>query len=123
MNNNTFDTPEHFNHHEYDTRMRAGFLLLMGAIFFLATSGTMIFGRSPLMLIPLLPAYWIYAIAYKCYRVDGRLSRRVASLLLCGLLPFIYMGAAFAGVNISTLWPLGLIVAGAALLFFGNRRT
>ena len=122
MKNKTFDTPEHFNDEGLDSRLRGGFLLLMGAIFFLAASGTTIFGRSPLMLIPLLPAYWIYMTAYRCYREDGRLTRRVLSLLLCGLLPFIYMAAAFAGLNVGALWPLGLIVAGAALLFFGNMK-
>jgi hypothetical protein len=94
----------------------------MGGIFFLAASGVTILGLSPWLLMPLLPAYWIGVTVYKCYREDGRLTRRVLSLLLCGLLPFIYIATAFAGINVGTLWPLCLIFAGAALLFFGNMK-
>jgi hypothetical protein len=47
------------------------FMVFMGAIFLMGTSGITIAGHSPSMLIALLPIYWIGVSAYRRYKEDG----------------------------------------------------
>jgi hypothetical protein len=107
--------------HEVGKWMGA-FMVLMGAIFLMGTSGITIAGHSPSMLIALLPIYWIGVSAYRRYKEDGRLTRRVFSIAVFSVLPFAYMAAMALGYSVSGLWPLGIIVVGVSFLLFGGRK-
>jgi len=98
------------------------FMVLMGAIFLLGTSGITFAGRSPWMLVALLPVYWIGVTAYRRYKEDGRFTRRVFSIAVFGVLPFVYIAALALGYSISGLWPLGIIAVGVSILLFGGRK-
>jgi hypothetical protein len=93
-------------------------MVLMGAIFFMGTSGITIAGRSPSMLIGLLPIFWIGVSAYRRYKEDGRLTRRVFSIAVFAVLPFAYMAAMALGYSVSGLWPLGILAVGVSILLF-----
>jgi hypothetical protein len=101
--------------HEVGKWMGA-FMVFMGAIFLMGTSGITIGGHSPSMLIALLPIYWIGVSAYRRYKEDGRLTRRVFSIAVFAVLPFAYMAAMALGYSVSGLWPLGIIVVGVSFL-------
>jgi hypothetical protein len=98
------------------------FMLLTGAIFLMGTSGITIAGRSPWMLVALLPIYWIGVTAYRRYKEDGRLTRRVFSIAVFAVLPFAYMAAMALGYSVSGLWPLGILAVGVSILLFGGRK-
>jgi hypothetical protein len=98
------------------------FMVLTGAIFLMGTSGITIAGHSPWMLVALLPIYWIGVTAYRCYKEDGRLTRRVFSIAVFAVLPFAYMAALALGYSVSGLWPLGIIVVGVSILLFGGSK-
>ena len=101
--------------HEVGKWMGA-FMVLMGAIFLMGTSGITIAGHSPSMLIALLPIYLIGVSAYRRYKEDGRLTRRVFSIAVFAVLPFAYMAAMVLGYSVSGLWPLGIIAVGVSLI-------
>ena len=103
--------------HEVGKWMGA-FMILTGAIFLMGTSGITIAGHSPWMLVGLLPIYWIGVSAYRRYKEDGRLTRRVFSIAVFAVLPFAYMAAMALGYSVSGLWPLGIIVVGVSLILF-----
>ena len=107
--------------HEVGKWMGA-FMVLMGAIFLMGTSGITIAGNSPSMLIALLPIYWIGVSAYRRYKEDGRLTRRVFSIAVFSVLPFAYMAAMALGYSVSGLWPLGIIVVGVSFVLYGGRK-
>jgi hypothetical protein len=107
--------------HEVGKWMGA-FMVFMGAIFLMGTSGITIGGHSPSMLIALLPIYWIGVSAYRRYKEDGRLTRRVFSIAVFAVLPFAYMAAMALGYSVSGLWPLGIIVVGVSFLLLGGRK-
>ncbi len=98
------------------------FMVLMGAIFLMGTSGITIAGHSPSMLIALLPIYLIGVSAYRRYKEDGRLTRRVFSIAVFAVLPFAYMVAMALGYSVSGLWPLGIIVVGVSFILYGGRK-
>lgn len=98
------------------------FMVLMGAIFFMGASGITIAGRSPWMLVALLPAYWIGVAAYRCYKEEGRFTRRVFSIAVFGLLPLAYIAALALGYSVSGLWALGIIAVGVSFLLYGGRK-
>ena len=98
------------------------FMIFTGAIFLMGTSGITIAGHSPSMLLALLPIYWIGVAAYRRYREDGRLTRRVFSIAVFALLPFAYMAAMALGYSVSGLWPLGIIVLGVSFVLYGGRK-
>ena len=98
------------------------FMVLTGAIFLMGTSGITFAGRSPWMLVGLLPIYWIGVSAYRRYKEDGRLTRRVFSIAVFAVLPFAYMAAMTLGYSISGLWPLGIIVVGVSFILFGGSK-
>jgi hypothetical protein len=107
--------------HEVGKWMGA-FMVLMGAIFLMGTSGITIAGHSPWMLVALLPIYWIGVSAYRRYKEDGRLTRRVFSIAVFAVLPFAYMAAMALGYSVSGLWPLGIIAVGVSLILFGGSK-
>lgn len=107
--------------HEVGKWMGA-FMVLTGAIFLMGTSGITIAGHSPWMLVALLPVYWIGVTAYRRYKEDGRPTRRVFSIAVFGVLPFVYIAALALGYSISGLWPLGIIAVGVSILLFGGRK-
>jgi hypothetical protein len=98
------------------------FMVLMGAIFLMGTSGLTIAGHSPWMLVALLPVYWIGVAAYKRYKEDGRLTRRVFSIAVFAVLPIAYIAALALGYSVSGLWPLGIIAVGVSILLFGGSK-
>ena len=98
------------------------FMVLIGAIFLMGTSGITIAGRSPWMLVALLPVYWIGVTAYRCYKEEGRLTRRVFSIAVFAVLPFAYMAAMALGYSVSGLWPLGIIAVGVSFLLYGGSK-
>jgi hypothetical protein len=99
------------------------FMLLTGAIFLLGTSGLTIAGRSPWMLVALLPVYWIGVTAYRRYQEDGRLTRRVFSIAVFSMVPLVYIAALALGYTVSGLWPLGIIAVGVSMLLFGGSKS
>ena len=108
---------------EHDVgKWKGAFMVLTGAIFLLGTSGLTIAGRSPSMLVALLPIYWIGVSAYRRYKEDGRLTRRVFSIAVFAVLPFAYMAAMALGYSVSGLWPLGIIAVGVSFLLFGSSK-
>ena len=107
--------------HEVGNWMGA-FMVLLGAIFLLGTSGITIGGHSPSMLVALLPIYWIGVSAYRRYKEDGRLTRRVFSIAVFAVLPFAYMAAMALGYSVSGRWPLGIIAVGVSLILFGGSK-
>jgi len=107
--------------HEVGKWMGA-FMVLMGAIFLMGTSRITIAGNSPSMLIALLPIYWIGVSAYRRYKEDGRLTRRVFSIAVFSVLPFAYMAAMALGYSVSGLWPLGIIVVGVSFVLYGGSK-
>ena len=98
------------------------FMVFMGAIFLMGTAGITIGGHSPSMLIALVPIYWIGVSAYKRYKEDGRLTRRVFSIAVFAVLPFAYMAAMALGYSVSGLWPLGIIVVGVSFILYGGSK-
>ena len=98
------------------------FMVLTGAIFLMGTSGITIAGRSPSMLVALLPIYWIGVSAHRRYKEEGRLTRRVFSIAVFAVLPFAYMAAMALGYSVSGLWPLGIIAVGVSFLLFGSSK-
>lgn len=107
--------------HEVGKWMGA-FMVLTGAIFLMGTSGITFAGHSPWMLVALLPIYWIGVSAYRRYKEDGRLTRRVFSIAVFAVLPFAYMAAMALGYSISGLWPLGIIAVGVSFVLFGGSK-
>jgi len=97
-------------------------LVFMGAIFFLGSSGVTIAGYSPSMLIALVPIFLIFMAAYRHYREDGRLTRRVVSIAIFSVLPIAYLAAMALGYSVSGMWPLGAIVAGISFLLYSSRK-
>ena len=97
-------------------------MVLMGAIFLMSTAGITIAGRSPSMLIALAPIYWIGASAYRRYRKEGRLTRRVFSIAVFAVLPFAYLAAMALGYSISGLWPLGIIAVGVSFVLHSGSK-
>jgi hypothetical protein len=103
-------------------RWTGAVMVLMGAIFLAGTAGITIAGRSPSMLIALLPIYWIGVMAYRRYKEDGRFTRRVFSIAVFSVLPFAYMAAMVLGYSVSGLWPLGIIVVGVSFVLYGRSK-
>lgn len=97
-------------------------MIFMGAIFLMGTSGINFAGRSPWMLVALLPLYWIGVTAYRCYKEEGRLTRRVFGIAIFGVLPLAYIAALALGYSVSGLWPLGIIVVGVSFLLFSGSK-
>jgi len=91
-------------------------MILTGSIFLMGTAGITIAGHSPSMLLALFPIYWIGASAYRRYKEDGRLTRRVFSIAVFAVLPFAFIAAMVLGYSISDLWPLGIIVVGVSFV-------
>jgi hypothetical protein len=105
-----------------DGKWMGAFMVLTGAIFLVGASGITIAGRSPWMLVALLPIYWIGVSAYRRYKEEGRLTRRVFSIAVFAVLPFAYMAAMALGYSVSGLWPLGIIAVGVSFLLFGSSK-
>lgn len=97
------------------------FMVFMGAIFLAGTFGVTIAGRSPSMLIALVPIYWISVSAYRCYKEEGRLTRRVFGIAVYAVLPLAYLAALVLGYSVSGLWPLGIIVVGVSFILLGGK--
>ena len=93
-------------------------MVFMGAIFLMGTSGITIAGRSPSLLIGIVPMFFIGVSAYRRYQEAGRLTRRVVGTAIFAGLPLAYMAAIALGYSVSGLWPLGLIVVGVAFILF-----
>ncbi len=107
---------------EENAGMWTGVLMVfIGVLFLLGTAGIRFGGRSPSLLIGLLPVYLIGAAAYQRYREDGGLSRHVLSIAVFAVLPLGLMAAMMLGYSISGLWPLGVIVVGVSFVLRGGR--
>ena len=98
------------------------FMVLIGAIFLMGTSGIKFGGYSPSMLLALVPIYWIGLSAYRGYQEGGRLTRGVFGIAVFAGLPFAYMAAMALGYSVSGLWPLGIIVVGVSYLLFSGSK-
>lgn len=97
-------------------------MILVGVIFLMGTSGITILGYSPWLLFALVPVYAIGVAAYKCYKEEGRLTRRVFAIAVFALVPLAYIAAMVLGFSISSLWPLGIIVVGVSFVLFGTAK-
>ena len=111
------------NSEQVKTEQRVGarmgaVMVFMGAIFLMGTSGITIAGRSPSLLIGIVPMFFIGVSAYRRYQEAGRLTRRVVGTAIFAGLPLAYMAAIALGYSVSGLWPLGLIVVGVAFILF-----
>lgn len=94
---------------------------MLGILFLLAIYGTTIFGSSIWLVMGLLPVYWIGLKAYRLYREDGYISNRVLTTLISCLFPFVFIVAIIAGIDMSRLWPIALILAGATTILMSRR--
>ncbi len=122
MKQESVESPELFKSNREVSRWAGGFLIIMGSIFFLGMSGVTILGKSPWMLLALLPLYWIGLAAYKRYQEDGHVSPHVFSIAVFGLVPFAYIAALFLGFSVSGLWPMGLIAVGISIIVSGIKK-
>ncbi len=100
---------------------QGGFQILLGILLLLAMSGVSIFGGSIWLVMGLLPVYWIVMRAYRLYQEDGYLSNRVLATMISCLFPFVIIVAIIAGIDISRLWPIALILAGATTILTSRR--
>lgn len=114
----TMHTPER---NEQSNTAQGGFQILLGILFLLAIYGTTTFGSSIWLVIGLLPIYWIGLKAYRLYREDGYISNRVLTALISCLFPFVIIVAIIVGIDMSRLWPIALILAGAATILTSRR--
>ena len=80
-----------------DQVFTGGFFILMGIIFLLGALGITVLGHSAWVLAALIPVYWIVVVAWRRFREDGRVARRVGAV-----------------------WPLGIIAVGLGMLLFGS---
>src|SRR5688572_28932611 len=101
MKQETSSNSEQFKGQYGGGNRTAAFMIFIGAIFLLGTSGITIGGYSPSLLIALVPIYWIGVSAYRRYQEEGRLSRRLLGVAVFALLPFAYMVAMALGYSIS----------------------
>ncbi|HSM57350.1 MAG TPA: hypothetical protein VK879_14455 [Candidatus Sulfomarinibacteraceae bacterium] len=122
MKQETLDNSEQVKGEHEVGKWMGPFMVLAGAIFLMGTSGITFAGHSPSMLVALLPIYWIGVSAYRRYKEDGRLTRRVFSIAVFAVLPFAYIAAMALGYSVSGLWPLGIIVVGVSFILFGGRK-
>jgi hypothetical protein len=120
MKQEAFINTKRFKEEKERGKLMGGFFIIMGAIFFLGLTEVSILGYSPWLLMALLPVYWIGVMAYKRYKEDGRVSRRVFYALVFGLLPYAYIAAAVLGFNVAAVWAVGLIAMGVAFILFGD---
>lgn len=100
---------------------QGGFQILLGIVFLLAIYGAASFGSRIWLVLGLVPIYWIGMKAYRLYREDGRISNRVVTTLISCLFPFVIIVAIIAGLDISRLWPIALIIAGATTILTSAR--
>jgi hypothetical protein len=120
MKHETVHISEHHHEEAGGKKLMGGFLVALGVIFLLGSSGISILGFNPWILMALLPVYWVVAVAYRHYQEDGHISRRVIAPLVFGLLPLAYAGAAILGLNVASIWPIGLIAAGVYCILMGG---
>jgi hypothetical protein len=112
------NTPER---NEQSNTAQGGFQILLGVLFLLVIYGTTIFGSSIWLVIGFVPVYWIGLQAYRLYREDGFISNRVLTTLLSCVFPVVFIVAIIAGIDMSRLWPIALILAGAATILTSHR--
>ncbi len=122
MKQETFINSEQVKSEHEAGKWMGAFMILAGVIFLMGTSGITIAGHSPSMLLALFPIYWIGVSAYRYYKEDGRLTRRVISIAVFAVLPFAYMAAMVLGYSISGLWPLGIIIVGVSFLLLSRSK-
>lgn len=114
----TIHTPAR-NEHSYIAQ--GGFQIVLGLLFLLAIFGAAHFGSSIWLVMGLVPVYWIGLKGYRLYREDGYLSNRVLTTLISCLFPFIVIVVIIAGIDMSRLWPIALILAGVATILTSRR--
>jgi hypothetical protein len=120
MKQEAFVNTKRFKEEKERGKLMGGFLIIMGAIFFLGLTEVSILGYDPWLLMALLPVYWIGVMAYKRYKEDGRVSRSVFYILVFGLFPFAYIAAAILDLNVAAIWPLSVIAVGVGFILFGK---
>ena len=111
-------TPETNEHSDV---AQGGFQIFLGILFLIAIYGASTFGSSIWLIIGLLPIYWIGLKAYNLYKEDGYLSNRVLTGLVSCLFPFIFIIAIIVGFDMSRLWPIAVILAGATTILINRR--
>ena len=90
-------------------------LVLLGVIFLLQNLGLASLDNWWALFI-LIPAFWSYAAAWDQYQNARRLTRRVGSSLAGALLLTVLSLVFLFGLDVGSLWPVLLIVAGVILL-------
>lgn len=100
---------------------QGGFQILLGILFLIVIYGMTSFGSRIWLVLGLVPIYWIGLKAYRLYREDGRISNRVVTTLIPCLFPAVLIVAIIAGIDLSRLWPIALILAGAATILTSGR--
>lgn len=111
-------TPER---NDQNNTAQGGFQILLGIVFLLAIYGAASFGSRIWLVLGLLPVYWIGLKAHRYYREDGYISNRVLTTLISCLFPFVFIVAIIAGIDMSRLWPIALIIAGATTILASTR--
>jgi hypothetical protein len=122
MKQETVINSEHVKGEQEVGKWMGPFMLLTGAIFLMGTAGITFAGHSPWMLVALLPIYWIGVSAYRCYREEGRLTRRVFGIAIFAVLPLAYVTTLALGYTVSGLWPLGIMVVGLSFILFSTSK-
>ena len=113
---------ENQNKDENWGRLGGIFMIVIGGIFLLSQSGIKLFGQSPWVLFAMIPVIGVGIGAWHVYVQNGRkFSRKLFYLLLWGLFPFAYVGAAIFDLNAAVIWPFALILMGVGIMFFPQK--
>lgn len=114
----TIHTPERKD----DRRLaEGGFQIFLGILFFVVIFGTSIVGSRIWLVVGLAPIYWTGLNAFRLYQEDSHLSNRVLTPLVYCLITMGFLVAIIAGFDMSRLWPIALILAGAATILISRR--
>lgn len=94
------------------------FLIFIGLVYFLPTTGIIEWG-SIWIFFAILPAFWVAYGGWRQYQEQGYLSRQTIVGLMWGLFPFAFIGLIFSGVDVGRLWPLVLVLVGISIMIGG----
>jgi UDP-N-acetylmuramyl pentapeptide phosphotransferase/UDP-N-acetylglucosamine-1-phosphate transferase len=95
-----------------------GILILLGIVFYLQNAGFLIAFNWWAVFI-LIPAFWSFIGAWDSFREQRRLTRRAAGAMVGGTLLTVLAVMFLFNMGFTPLWPLLLIVGGAALILTG----
>ena len=97
-------------------------LIALGLIFLLLNAGLVPSTGNWWALLILLPALLLVVTAWRQYRADGALTRRVAGTLSGALFPLTVALMFLLDLDWGRLWPVFVILPGLSMLLRGHAR-